>query len=483
ADGMGNPHKNALPRCQLRRLKEICQQLRREAFGDNDDQELLIWIDTICCPVGPKAAKDRALANMKKTYENAACVLVLDSLIQRHNADDLGVEEMSTAIFASGQILDMSQDITMQPLAFEIIMRIRSFTTILHRSIQAGDDGADLKLIHGALQNRSVSVASDEPLLIANLLGLDLEKLLAGPEETRINRLWNLMTTAPKGIPKSVLFHVGPKLKDKGYRWAPSTALSNDQLRHIIQGTEDVISQGTPSSRGLLVNLPGFKLSWPCRPLGLTDNPWSLISKDGLLYMRDARGNWYFLKRVSVPRPASDDSLSTDPLEGIVRTGGDFHVVYPEKSFLMPAVQTLVHRVRSGLIVRITGAQEREVNYVESYMHVNITCIDKAFQTMLNAAYSSVKTLSESEPVQALAAFEGNVDLQDAQYRAIYDQMEPEMRRIAQLPVNAHGLSVAKATFGENGAKLLGALIGLLFIGHYAIIEDVTEELQQWCID
>lgn len=101
---MGNPHKNALPRCQLRRLKEVCQQLRREAFGENDDQELLIWIDTICCPVGPKAAKDRALANMKKTYENAACVLVLDSLIQRHNAEDLGVEEMSTAIFASGQV-------------------------------------------------------------------------------------------------------------------------------------------------------------------------------------------------------------------------------------------------------------------------------------------------------------------------------------------------------------------------------------------
>ncbi|KAL9614765.1 MAG: hypothetical protein Q9167_000756 [Letrouitia subvulpina] len=378
----------------------------------------------------------------------------------------------------------MHRDITMQPLASEIIVRIRAFTTLLHRSMQAGDDGADLNLIHDALQNRSVSVASDEPLLIANLLGLDLQKLLAGSEDTRINRLWNLMTTAPRGIPKSLLFRVGPRLKDKGYRWAPSTMLSNDQLHYIIQGTEDVISQGTPSSRGLLVNLPGFKLSWPCRPLGLNDNPWSLIRNDSLLYMQDARGNWYFLKRrVSVPGPASSDSLSTDPLGGIVRTSSDYYVVYPEISFSMPAVQTFLHLVRSGLIVRTTGAQEREINYVESYMHVDITYTDSATQTMLSAAYNSVKSLSESEPAQALAAFEGNVDLQDAQYRAVYDQMEPEMRRIAQLPVNARGLSVAKATFGENGVKLLGAFIGLLFIGQYAVIEDVTEELRQWCID
>lgn len=292
------------------------------------------------------------------------------------------------------------------------------------------------------------------------------------------------MTTAPKGIPKSVLFHVGPKLKDKGYKWAPSTMLSSDQLHHIIQGTEDVKSQGTPSSRGLLVNLPGFKLCWPLRPLGLIDNPWSLISKDGLLYMRDAPGNWCFLKRrVSVTSSASGDSLSTDPLEGIVRTSNNFYVVYPEKSFLMPAVQTTLRQVRSGLIVRTTGAQEREVNYVESYMHVNITYMDSAMQTMLNAAYCSVRMLSESEPVQALATFEGNVDLQDAQYGAVYDQVKPEIQRIARLPVNARGLAVAKATFGENGAKLLGAFIGLFFIGHYAVIEGVTEELQQWCID
>lgn len=104
ADGLGNPYKNALPRFQLRRLEKICQQLRREAFGDNDDQELLIWIDTLCCPVGPKAAKDRALANMRKVYEDATCVLVLDSLIQRQKANYLGPEEMSTAIFASGQV-------------------------------------------------------------------------------------------------------------------------------------------------------------------------------------------------------------------------------------------------------------------------------------------------------------------------------------------------------------------------------------------
>lgn len=292
------------------------------------------------------------------------------------------------------------------------------------------------------------------------------------------------MTNAPKGILKSILFRNGPKLKDKGYKWAPSTLLSNDQLHHFTQTSEDVISQGTPSSQGLLVNLPGFELSWPHRPLGLTDNPWDLLSQSGILFMRDAPGNWYHLGRgVSVKSSANGDSLSTNPIEDIIRASSDFYVVYPEDDFSKRAVQTSLHEVRSGLIVRTTRAQEREINYVESYMHVKINHVENDMQSMLHAAYSSMGTLSESEPVHALAAFEGNADLQDAQYKAVYNQVESEIQRIARLPANARGVAVAEAAFGGHGAELLGHLIGLLFIGHYAVIEGMTEELQQWCID
>lgn len=57
-------------------------------------------------------------------------------------------------------MLYMTPDITLQPLASEIVMRLRCLTKLL-----AGDSGADLSLVQDALRNRSVSVASDGQFL------------------------------------------------------------------------------------------------------------------------------------------------------------------------------------------------------------------------------------------------------------------------------------------------------------------------------
>ena len=234
ADGLGNPFANALPRCQLLFLSEACSRLRAKASNGTDQGELLLWCDTLCCPIGPKDAKDRALSRMRETYESATFVLVLDSSIRVNNSSDLSPEEICTVIFSSGwmrrlwtlqegaipapkgrlwfyfqdkdlnlrhlwnQILNaFAEDFGRRGIMSEIITRIRGFATVLPRSKADGTDaGADLSLIDTALQDRSVSVMSDEPLLIANLLNLNLDVILSGPEETRINRLWTLYVSS-----------------------------------------------------------------------------------------------------------------------------------------------------------------------------------------------------------------------------------------------------------------------------------------------
>jgi hypothetical protein len=110
ADGLGNPAENSLPRCQLERIRDLAAVLNvdpsREERGtvrrapptrkrspetpdsflqspvgaaaSLETDQMLFWIDTLCCPGRPDQAKDLALKRMTETYLKAAHVLVLD---------------------------------------------------------------------------------------------------------------------------------------------------------------------------------------------------------------------------------------------------------------------------------------------------------------------------------------------------------------------------------------------------------------------
>lgn len=77
SDRLGNPYQNALPKCQLVRLSDMVRRLDGQYSNI-----ILFWIDTICIPPdssGMKQAQDLAIPLMRKTYEEATSVLVLDS--------------------------------------------------------------------------------------------------------------------------------------------------------------------------------------------------------------------------------------------------------------------------------------------------------------------------------------------------------------------------------------------------------------------
>ena len=76
SDGLGNPHENSLPRCQLERIQQLVNRLW-------DPQVYIIpfWIDTLCVPLAPKL-KSLAIERMDKTYSAAYGVLVFDNSLQ-----------------------------------------------------------------------------------------------------------------------------------------------------------------------------------------------------------------------------------------------------------------------------------------------------------------------------------------------------------------------------------------------------------------
>lgn len=304
ADGLGNPSENALPRCQL----DFLHQIISEYYARVDPQaveEILLWCDTLCCPVETGKAKKIALAQMKKTYLEATRVLVLDASLRMYDFKTMGPDEACIRILNSGwtrrlwtlqegalpaknsrlsflfkdeaiNVQHLSQEMSQasyssigrKGLATNIIARLANFEAFSFEYY--GERRGDLGTVEAALQHRSVSVPSDEPLLIANLLDLDVADVLNGScpmancanvgcDHSRIHRLWLLMPTAFRGIPRNVLLRVGPRLSEPGFRWAPSTLLYHENLNFSLYPRTAIKKENSPTTSGFMY-----------RPLGVT---------------------------------------------------------------------------------------------------------------------------------------------------------------------------------------------------------------------
>lgn len=191
--GLGNPSKNALPLCQIQLL---FKRIRVIASPD-----VVLWIDTISVPIKPKW-KTTAIRKLRDVYGKASKVLVIDRHLQQVNSNWL---EQCLQLLASEW---MQRLWTLQEgrLASELYIQFKDeAVSILELSDVDPDNhfGSDTCISENIrstigdvirvrfakqeevsrrfsdliedLSYRSVTVASDEPICIATLLGLSLE--------------------------------------------------------------------------------------------------------------------------------------------------------------------------------------------------------------------------------------------------------------------------------------------------------------------
>ena len=95
SDGLGNPHENRLPRCQLDRIQHMVNQLWSPAI-----YVIPFWIDTLCVPLIPEL-KGLAIERMDKTYSAADMVLVLDHSLQNVNSKVSSIEALMRVIYST----------------------------------------------------------------------------------------------------------------------------------------------------------------------------------------------------------------------------------------------------------------------------------------------------------------------------------------------------------------------------------------------
>jgi len=229
SDGLSNVNENSIPQCQFNRLSRLVGNLY-------DGTQMPFWLDTLCFPLQPTEAYNLALIGMRKTYEEAHKVLVLDRYLQEQEAKHLTLDEIVTRIVCSPwnrRLWTLQEGALAKSLAFQFADDFVDLSDNLTRGSEKearlGDlvfsniwvsfmelraiELRDSKVLNApaaksALAFRSTSVASDEALCLGTLLGLDPAEIVNTPTEDRMKKIWSL---EPEYYAATV-FWTGPKL-------------------------------------------------------------------------------------------------------------------------------------------------------------------------------------------------------------------------------------------------------------------------------
>ncbi|KAK3353867.1 hypothetical protein B0T25DRAFT_581541 [Lasiosphaeria hispida] len=279
ADGLGNPHENALPKCQLSRIQDLVNQLKSNS---NTGHGRFFWMDTLCIPVGAefKDRRKKSIAKMRQIYASATSVLALDNWLQKlpissqlhektiriflctwlHRLWTLQESILAKALYiqfdGGAQLIDdvkrgadelqTTSEATGYYGHFEITVH-NSALGYLELKLSKGSEELRsgclrFAAVARAMGQRSTSRYSDETLCIASAMGFDVEALLnihGGSEEERSERRMELFFKQASALPPGIIFHHNPHLRRLGFRWAPKTLMggrSGDFFRDIQNG-------------------------------------------------------------------------------------------------------------------------------------------------------------------------------------------------------------------------------------------------------
>ena len=281
AHGMGNPESNSLPRCQLERIVDSLRPLPWTPIANADEEQecwkmvrlpakpavtpetlssqpLYFWIDTICIPLKPDTIKMKAIEGMRKIYNRANRVLVIDAdlmstqLEPQLDASDRR-EIINARITASSwqrrlwtlqeAVLAKKLWFLFAPGAFEKISLYPRYSDRVQNFFEAYYDNevgyyceetdyAKDRHINPTLSEvrkigrvwrssraRTTSYPTDIPLCIAILLDMDIRELLSASIDDRTRKLWSMFPAIPAGI----LCFPCPKLENDNFRWAAAS--------------------------------------------------------------------------------------------------------------------------------------------------------------------------------------------------------------------------------------------------------------------
>lgn len=341
SQGMGNPESNALPFCKLSTIQYWAALARQVVAGrephessdhvsdEPETQTVNLWIDTMCVPVTPGRGRNLALARMRDIYANASAVLVKSTEMEETQVEEYveqperGVMDLSVRLYLSawmkrlwtlpeavlagmraspqcmpgsrlvfgfgGGLLPLESVVGLLKqapkheagLARAMIGEFVELTPMLFGFDDDEDEekasGNYLACLTTALKYRGLSVASDELVCLATLVGVPVRvgewkfPLVGDATETveeGMGEVWRVIERKNKGVPGEIIFSSVPRVEVDGFRWAPRTFIQHARYGDVYWSPSDGDDESDGSGReparitqhGLEVKFSGVRL-------------------------------------------------------------------------------------------------------------------------------------------------------------------------------------------------------------------------------
>ena len=516
ADGMGNRERNALQRCQVeylyRRLRDF--QISAQAT----DQELLFWIDTLCCPLEPLSLKVQALALMQETYKDAEHVLVFDSALENTDPTSLDYIEILARVITSDwnrRLWTLQEAFLAQNLWVQFSREAISIDRLLEEHNDM-DNRVEARMMYAYTRNflfsirrkraqipsshkfhiqnfalgiigRSVTESSDEPLCLSTLLDLDKEaaaSVARAPPEQRMGIVWDHWSQTTHGIPGRVIFSDGPKLPNVGYRWAPSTLLRGNVPAVLLP---ERLSIGVLCPLGLTVQFSGILLSsisWRGQASGMRK-----MTIDRPNFIRDDKGLWYNFTVGDLD--ATNGKVADNPgnfVQELAAAKSPFppnvRVDYSRYAVIMSGYDGDIVRSANALLVHLNG-KEGEKLLTSRVQSILAPSIAHDLGPVLEAAFQFAKGAQEENKADPSTA-------ETREHSLAYPTAEaaPQDSVQGDGPSDMGEKALAKdpalepliRKFSQHPAFFMQWLIDVILDGNFVALGQVLPETQEWCV-
>ncbi|KAL8797247.1 MAG: hypothetical protein Q9182_007231 [Xanthomendoza sp. 2 TL-2023] len=471
-----------------------------------------------------------ALREMYRTYDEATVVLVLDRSLLCARIGDMPVDEACLRIPTSRWVTRLwtlqegalparesklwlqftktaipvstlynhlfkvwQTDIKRRGIMGRLIKRFHTFMSLFDVK-NSEKRGASMEVIRRGLLYRSVTFPSDEPLLIATLMAIDLDPILRAEPAERTNELWRILGTSPCGLNKHILFHTGERTRQRGLRWAPRSLLS-PELLYSLASLGSLVGERENrgflalegNSKGLVVELGGFRISFTRPMQGLPDHLSGFESKvrnhpdRHCFILQDRQGRWYGLTHLLFD--FWDSLIESDELCSIISGTSSPWIVYHGSDSLTPKHGQAYH----GLLVEAGDEQQsrsNEVMFVETKVPVVIAHVATEMNQLLQAACSLTQELASSAAATRLQNFgTALTELHDTDYEAALESFHQESHRLSKSPFAMNALVVSGNIADERGIERMRGYIERIYRGLYLHIEEYVPGSKKWYVD
>lgn len=312
AEGLGNPHSNALPSCSLEWVQNMVDNLP----GNPEGVSTPFWCDTLCVPISPPEMYTVAMNFLRHPYVNSSKVLVLDSYLYTKDSSKMSALEIWCSVIVCSwsqrlwtfQESRLAKDVYFQfadravhlgqvyyesntNMAQEVLAQATILAYRGHVVIRSEEWNPKLtvRIMREALRGRAVSVASDEALCVFCNMFMDMELVTSLPPEDRMPMFWRQVKEVPIGI---IFSTTTKKLTEPGLHWAPHSFMGELDTPHwLIEQWPPINGHYTP--KGLIMPVGGFLMS---QNLLIWDDSFDTIFSDTECPLRDEKGAWYWLE-------------------------------------------------------------------------------------------------------------------------------------------------------------------------------------------